>query len=244
MTSIAVNLATSLAAAKQHETILLDFDMIFGSVDATLDIITDNTLFTVLQNLERLDATLLKRSTTQHASGLHILPHPHSIEEVARIEPEALQRLLGLLRATFGTVVIDTSKGLQTSDFTAMEAADTILVVTQLEVTCIRNTNRLIAVLQQFDGLADRIKLVVNRAGSIDTEISPARAEETLKMPITWQVPNATKLFQAARIKGVSIGEVAKGSRPHQVFLEMAQSLRPPPVAAARPRRGLFAALF
>ena len=46
-------------------------------------------------------------------------------------------------------------------------------------------------------------------------------------MPISWQIPNAAKVFQEARIKGVPLADVAKGSRPHQVFLEMARSLRP-----------------
>ena len=243
-TSVAVNLATTLAVSKEQETILLDFDMIFGSVDAALDIVTDNTLYTVLQNFERLDATLLKRSLTRHASGLYVLPHPQAIEEIAKVDPETLQRLLGLLRAAFGTVVIDTSKGLQSSDFAAMEISDVILVVAQLDLTCLRNTARLIGLLQQFDGLADRVKLVVNRAGSSDTEISPAKAEETLKMPISWQIPNATKIWQAARIKGAPIADVAKGSRPHQVFLQMASALRPPTEEPAKPRKGLFAALF
>ena len=44
-------------------TILLDFDKVFGSVDAALDIVTDHTLFTVLKNFERLDATLLQTHT-------------------------------------------------------------------------------------------------------------------------------------------------------------------------------------
>ena len=52
-------------------------------------------------------------------------------------------------------------------------------------------------------------------------------------MPISWQIPNATKIFQAARIKGVPIADVAKGSRPHQVVP------RDGPRAAARPRRGV-----
>jgi pilus assembly protein CpaE len=198
----------------------------------------------VLQSFERLDATLLKRSITRHASGLYVLPRPQLLEDIAKIDPETLQRLLGLFRATFGTVVIDTSKGLQSSDFAAMEIADVILVVVQLDLTSLRNTTRLIALFQQFDGLVDRVKLVVNRAGSNDTEISPAKAEETLKMPISWQIPNATRIYQAARIKGAPIADVAQGSRPHQVFLEMARSLRPPANEAAKPRRGFFAALF
>ncbi len=245
VTSVAVNLAASFAVARDQESLVVDLDMVFGSVDAALDIVTDHTLYSVLQNFERLDATLLKRSMTRHATGLYVLPRPQAIEEVARIDPDTLQRLLGLLKATFSTVVIDTSKGLQASDFAALEIADVILVVAQLDLTCLRNTARLMGLFQQFEGLNDRVKLVVNRAGSSDTEISQAKAEETLKMPISWQIPNATKIFQTARIQGAPIADVAKGSRPHQVFLEMARTLRPPGEEVEKPvRKGFFAALF
>jgi pilus assembly protein CpaE len=121
VTTVAVNLAAALAAVKEQETLLLDLDMVFGSVDAALDIVTDHTLYTVLQNFERLDATLLKRSMTRHASGLYVLTRPQAIEEVPKVDPDTLQRLLGLLKAAVGTVVIDTSKGLQSSDFAALE---------------------------------------------------------------------------------------------------------------------------
>ncbi len=46
--------------------------------------------------------------------------------------------------------------------------SDVILVVVQLDLTCLRNTARLIGLFQQFDGLTDRVKLVVNRTGSSD----------------------------------------------------------------------------
>ena len=72
---------------KEHETILLDLDLIFGSVDAYLDIAPDHTLTHVVQNFDRLDLTLLKRSITRHASGLYVLPHPIAIQEAAAIDP-------------------------------------------------------------------------------------------------------------------------------------------------------------
>ena len=55
---------------------LADFDLMLGSLDACLDIIPDQTLQGVVQNIDRLDLTLLKRSMTRHASGLYVLPHP------------------------------------------------------------------------------------------------------------------------------------------------------------------------
>jgi pilus assembly protein CpaE len=244
-TSLAVNLGTSLAKSSEHETILADFDLLFGSVDACLDIIPDQSLQAVIQNIDRLDLTLLKRSLTRHSTGLYVLPHPVAMEDAAKIDPEALRRLLTLLKAAFPSVIIDTSKGLQSSDFVAFEMADVILVVLQLDLTCLRNTARLMQLFQQFDGLLDRVKLVVNRAGSHDTEISLKKAEETLRMPISFKIPNATKLFFTARAKGVPIDAVATGSRVHQSLLEVARSVRPYPVVEeAKPRKGLFAAFF
>jgi pilus assembly protein CpaE len=242
-TSLAVNLATCLAGSRQGETILIDFDLMFGSVDACLDIIPSHTLINVVQNLDRLDLTLLKRSMTRHASGLYVLPHPVALEDSAKIDPETLKRLLGLLKAAYPTVVIDTSKGLQTTDFVAFEMADLILVVIVLDLNCLRNTARLLSLFRQFEGMADRVRLVVNRAGSVESEISAKKAEETLKLPISWQIPYAVKPFQTARVRGVPLSEVAAGSRPHQAVLEIARSLRPGD-ESDKPKKGLFAAFF
>src|SRR5271165_4135539 len=226
-TSLAVNLATSMAGSHEFETILLDLDLMFGSVDA------------------RLDLTLLKRSMTRHGSGLYVLPHPVALEEAAKIDPETLKRLLGLLKAAFPCLIIDTSKGLQSSDFVAFEMADVILMVIVLDLTCLRNTSRLLNLFKQFEGMVDRVKLVVNRAGSVETEISLKKAEETLKLPISWQVPLAVKPFQTARIRGVPISEVASGSRPHQAILEIARALSPASSNEfVKARKGLFAAFF
>ncbi len=242
--TVAVNLGTILASCKQHETMLVDFDLMFGTVDAFLDIVPDRTISDVIQNFERLDLTLLKRSIIQHSSGLFVLPHPVSMQEAAAIDPEILRRLLGMLRSAFGTVVVDTSIGLHSSDFTAFEISDLILIVVHLELLCLRNTARLINLFRQFEGLADKVKLVANRVGSFESEISLKKAEEILKMPISWQIPLANKVFQEARIKGAPLGDVARGSRPHQVFLEMARALWPFLECEAKPKRGLFAAFL
>ena len=71
--------------------------------------------------------------------------------------------------------MIDTSKGLQSSDFAAFEISDVILVVVQLDLICLRNTSRLLGLFREFDGLTDRVKLVVNRTGSLGMPRSARR---------------------------------------------------------------------
>ncbi len=244
-TSLAVNLATTLAKSSAHETVLTDFDLMFGSIDSCLDLFPDDTIQGIVQNIDRIDLTLLKRTLTRHESGLYVLPRPAMMNDAAKLDAELLRRVIMMLQAAFPSVMIDTSKGLQSSDFVAFEMADVILMVVELDLTCLRNTARLLQLFKECDGLAERVKLVVNRVGSHASEIGIRKAEETLKMPITWQVPNATKVFHAARSQGVPIDVIAAGSPVHQAILAIAQSLRPfPVVETAKTRKGLFAAFF
>lgn len=246
-TTLAVNLATTLAKDPTQSVVLADFDLLTGSVDTCLDIISDQTLLEVVQNVDRLDLTLLKRTLTRHSSGLYVLPHPVALEDLAKIEPDGLRRAVGLLKAAFSTVIIDASKALQASDFVAFEMSDVILLVVELELACMRNTTRLLQLLRQYDRLADRIRVVVNRAGSSVTEISLKKAEETLSLPVSWQLPNAFKTVSRARSKGITLEAEANGSRIHRTILEIANELRLPQgseSSQAKPRRGRFAALF
>src|SRR5437762_2315759 len=130
-TSLAVNLATTLAKTAGQETVLVDFELMFGAVDAVLDLVPENTLANVVRSIDRLDSTLLKRLLCRHSSGLYVLPRPVELQDSAKLSAESLRQALALLKATFPLVVLDTSKSLQASDFVAFETAEVILVVAQ-----------------------------------------------------------------------------------------------------------------
>ncbi|MCH7948536.1 MAG: pilus assembly protein CpaE, partial [candidate division Zixibacteria bacterium] len=61
--------------------------------------------------------------------------------------------------------MIDISKGFGPLDMAAMEVSDTILLVTQLDLPCLRNVVRLLQFFDLNEGLGDKVKVVVNRFG-------------------------------------------------------------------------------
>ena len=142
-----------------------------------------------------------------------MLPRPTSLEDAAKLDAETLRRVVSLLKAAFPTVIIDTSKGLQASDFVAFEMADVILMAIQLDLNSLRNTARLLQLFRQQEGMIERVRLVANRVGAHNAEISIKKAEETLKLPVSWQVPNSFKSFHNARSRGVTLDVEAPGSR-------------------------------
>ncbi len=173
-TSLAVNLGCILARDVRNSVALVDLDLCLGDADVFLDTIPDYTLVDVAQNVTRLDFSLLKRSLTKHSSGLYLLPRPVQLEDVALVTPEDLQRVIGLLKATFTHLVLDLSKSYGPLDMVALEMATQILLVTQLDLPCLRNVVRLMMSFDDMEGLAEKVKIVVNRAG-LDTGRSRSR---------------------------------------------------------------------
>ena len=128
-TSLAVNIGCTLAQDPQNSVALIDLDLALGDADVALDLMPDYTLADVALNIERLDMTFLRRSLSKHSSGLSLLPHPVQMEDVGLIREEHLQRVIGLLRASYTHLVLDLSKGFNLTDVMALRMADAILLV-------------------------------------------------------------------------------------------------------------------
>jgi pilus assembly protein CpaE len=204
-TSLAVNLGAIMAQNTAYNVALVDLDLALGDADVALDLIPDYTLADVAMNIDRLDMTFLRRSLCKHASGLSLLPHPVQMEDIALIHEDHLGRVINLLRASYSHLVFDLSKRFTPTDLTAMRMSDIILLVAQLELTSLRNVVRMLHTLNQEDGLGAKVKVVLNRVGSEDSEITLAKAEETIGQQIFWQVPNDYKPMVGARNAGVPL---------------------------------------
>jgi len=185
--------------------VLLDLDLALGDVDVFLDTIPEYTLADVAQNIERLDLTLLKKSLTVHSSGIHLLPRPIQLEDSRLITPDNLQRVIGLLKTSFTHMVIDTSKGFSSLDIMAMQMSDHILMVTQLDLPCLRNVVRMMMTFDEDPDLREKVKVVVNRQGQESGQISYKKAQETIGREIFWQIPNDYRVMAEVRNNGVSL---------------------------------------
>src|SRR5689334_14123345 len=146
-TSLAVNLGCTLAQDPSFSVALIDLDLALGDADVALDLMPDYTLADVALNIDRLDMQFLKRSLSKHATGLSLLPHPVQMEDVGLIREEHLQRVIGLLKASYTHLLLDLSKSFSPTDVTALNMADVILLVAQLELSSLRNVVRMLVTL-------------------------------------------------------------------------------------------------
>jgi pilus assembly protein CpaE len=227
-TSLAVNVGCSLASNPANSVVLLDLDLCLGDADVFLDTIPEYTISDVAQNINRLDLTLLKRSLTKHDTGLYLLPRPVQLEDARHITTDELTRVLGLLKASFTHVIIDTSKGFTPLDMHALAEADQVLLVTQLDLPCLRNVVRLVMSFKESE-FDDRVKIIVNRVGYEAGQISLKKAQETIGRDIFWQVPNDYRVMVEVRNNGVPLVQQAPKAAITQSINQLAIALNGKP---------------
>jgi pilus assembly protein CpaE len=204
-TSTAVNVGCVLAEDARNSVALLDLDLALGDADVFLDSIPDYTLADVVQNVSRLDIQLLKRSLTKHSSGLYLLPRPVELHDTLAITDESLRKVIGLLKASFTHLIIDLSKTYSSVDMAAIESATRVILVTQLDLPCLRNVVRLMMSFEEIEGLHSKVEIVVNRAGLDSGQISLKKAKETLGREVFALLPNDYRTMVEVRNNGVPL---------------------------------------
>jgi pilus assembly protein CpaE len=239
-TSIATNLGCTLAQDAGCGVALVDLDLALGDADVALDLMADYTLADVALNVDRLDMQFLKRSLSKHATGLSLLPHPVQMEDVGLIREEHLQRVIGLLKASYTHLLLDLSKSFSPNDVTALRMSDVILLVAQLELSSLRNVVRMLLTLSADETLASKVKVVLNRVGS-DCDISLKKAEETIGRSVFWQIPNEPKPMMESRSEGIPLIQHAPKSKVQQSIAGLAQALcGKAPQAARKEKKSFF----
>jgi len=224
-TSIAVNLAAALASNPNRSIVLIDLDVSLGDADIFLDSIPEYTLADVPQNIDRLDLPLLKKSLTKHESGVYLLPRPVQLQDNDGINPEDLSRVIGLLKSSFTHLVFDLSKSYSRLDEVALRAATDVLLITQLDLPCLRNVVRLLMSFEEYVGLKEKTKIVVNRAGLDSGQISMNKAQETIGGEFYWQIPNDYGLMVDVRNNGVPLVIQAPKASITRWIVEMGEQL-------------------
>jgi pilus assembly protein CpaE len=221
-TTLAVNLAATLASRPENTVALVDLDLALGDCDVALDMIADHTIVDLVLNIDKLDLNFIRRSILHHKrTNLHLLAHPLQITDIGMVQPPHLERILNLLKFNFSHLVLDLSKGLTPIDLLALDISDVILVVAQLELSSLRNAVRMMMTLGEQEGIAEKVRIVINRVDSSlgEAAISLKKAEETIGKPIYWQIPNDSKAVMSARVAGESLLQHAPKCRP-QISLQ------------------------
>jgi pilus assembly protein CpaE len=162
---LAANVASALASQHMQKTILLDFDLQFGSLPIYLNMSAGNGLIKALEFIDSLDTAALPGYVKVHGNGLHLLSAAMSnLILPDDIAEERITRLLDVLDSAYQEIIIDLPRRIDRPNAAILERLDQVVVVTQQSVTHLQDTKRLLSILNDHLGItSDRVLIVLNR---------------------------------------------------------------------------------
>lgn len=185
-TTAAVN--TALALQKSHgDVVLVDFAPI-GHTALHLNLRPQFGVLDALQNLHRMDVSLLDGLMTTTKEGLHLLAGPQQ-PYPSEPTPGELARLFDLLVNHYRFVIVDASSRLDPTTRLLSDLSNAVLLVAQTDVVSLCSAGRIHSFLEEGTG-RDRIRIVLNRYKKI-----PGFGDEDVQQytncKLLWKLPNA-----------------------------------------------------
>jgi pilus assembly protein CpaE len=242
-TSIAVNLAFSLARNHPSARVALgDLVVASGDVRVFLNVDPAYHLADLAEKLDRADAELLYSLLTPVEGGVWVLPSPDNPELDDQLDGTTIGSAIEALRTHFAFTVLDCEHHLSERALAAMDAADRIVLVTQLNVAALKSTQRTLAVCRRLGYDASKLCVVVNRHQRDDV-LSLKDAAKVLTTEVAATLPNHYALAFDSITHGVPLTRLAPQSELTAAFDRLAVKLGgapsrragSPPVIAAAP---------
>ncbi|MCB0894756.1 MAG: AAA family ATPase [Nocardioides sp.] len=195
-TTMAVNLALSLADRGARRVCLVDLDLAFGDVAITLQLFPSHTIEHAVGAEDTLDPSMVGPLLTRHQDSVMVLAAPNQPDVRERITPGLVARVLATLRETFDWVVVDTAPAFDEPTLAALDETDECVVVATLDVPTLKNVRVALETLDVLGIAKGHRHLLLNRADDA-VGIGPEKVEAILGMSVTTQVATSVDIAAA-----------------------------------------------
>ena len=247
-TTLATNLAVTLAERSPNEAVLVDFYSQYGDAALLLNLAPRRSIVDLAAQADEMDEELVETHLLRHDSGLRLLAgcaDPDTGYEILSVEFIAM--LLSLLRKRYRFIVFDLPPLLNPSNLYIISRCQHFLAVVNLfELTTLRDTLTLLhnVIGQYID--KERIKLIGNRVCEKNSYMVE-EFEEAAGQAIYHHIPDAYETVLAS----VNAGEPFVTSAPRSAISASVRALadkitpaRVRQTGVARPRANPAASLW
>ena len=245
--------AIGAALAKSGKSVVVvDFDVGLRNLDLVMGaerrVVFD--LINVVQGEAKLAQALIR---DKRIDTLSLLPASQTRDKDVLTE-EGVQRVIGELREKFDWIICDSPAGIERGATLAMRHADVAVVVTNPEVSSVRDSDRIIGLLDSKTERAERGEKMEKHL--LLTRYDPARAErgemlkvddvlEILSIPLLGIIPESEEVLRASNV-GSPVTLNNEASAPARAYMDAARRLMGEtiPMSVPAEKKGLFGMFF
>lgn len=204
-TTSSAAISTGLAM-RGHKTVVIDFDVGLRNLDLIMGcerrVVYD--FVNVIKGESTLNQALIKDKRTE---GLYVLPASQTRDKDA-LTREGVETVINELAKDFDFIVCDSPAGIEQGALMALYFADIAIVVTNPEVSSVRDSDRILGILQSKSRRAEQnlepIKehLLLTRYNPTRVEagemLSVNDVEEILAIPLLGVIPESEAVLKAS----------------------------------------------
>ncbi|MCR5536148.1 MAG: septum site-determining protein MinD [Succinivibrio sp.] len=205
-TTSSAAIATGLAQ-KGHKTAVLDFDVGLRNLDLIMGcerrVVYD--FINVINKEAKLNQALIK---DRHVDNLYILPASQTKDKDA-LTYEGVERVLRELdEMNFEYVICDSPAGIETGALLSLYFADEAIVTTNPEVSSVRDSDRIIGILNaksrraelEMEPVVARLLLTRYRPDRVERNemLSVEDVQELLTIPLLGVIPESVDVLKAS----------------------------------------------
>ncbi len=234
------------------KVVVVDFDVGLRNLDLVMGaerrVVFD--LINVIQGDAKLHQALIR---DKRLENLSILPASQTRDKDA-LTSDGVAKVIAELREKFDWVLCDSPAGIERGAALAMHHADAAIVVTNPEVSSVRDSDRIIGLLDSKTERASRGERVEKHL--LLTRYDPVRAArgdmlkvedvlEILSIPLLGIIPESQEVLKASNM-GVPVTLNAPETTPARAYSDAVRRLRGEKVAVTVPqeKRGFVDRLF
>ena len=245
----------ALGAALAHQgekVVVIDFDVGLRNLDLVLGaerrVVFD--LINVIHGVAKLPQALIR---DKRLENLYLLPASQTRDKDALTE-DGVAKVIAELRSKFDWIVCDSPAGIERGATLAMRHADAAIIVTNPEVSSVRDSDRIIGLLDSKTEKAERGECVDKHL--LITRYNPWRAArgemlsiddvlEILSIPLLGIIPESEDVLRASNV-GSPVTLNSPLSAPARAYFEATRRLKGEtiPIKIPSESRGIFNKLF
>ena len=224
--TVAHNLAWTLASLTEMATIIADFDLAFGTAGLDYNQDPPQGVAEAVFAPERVDTVLVERLLSKCGDHLSLLAAPAMLDRVLDFGEGSFDSLVDAMRASTPWVVLDVPHQWSGWARRILVAADEVVVVASPDLANLRNAKNLIDNVKGARLNDAPPRLVLNGVGMLKRpEIAAAEFAKAVETGPTAVIPHDAKLFGAAANNGQMIAEIEPNGKTAHVFTDLASAL-------------------
>ena len=224
--TIAHNVAWSVARDLQLDTVVADLDLPFGTAGLDYNQDPPQGIADAVFSPDRIDTGFIDRLLSKCTDHLSLLAAPATLDRPYDFGEEAFDSILDTLRATMPCIVLDLPHQWTAWSKRTLIGADDILIVAGPDLANLRNAKNLLDLLKAARPNDRRPYYCLNQVGVPKRpEINAADFAKALDDAPIAVVPFEPQVFGTAANNGQMIAEFSYGHRTAETFRQLAQVL-------------------